>query len=109
MGDVGTSYPGALTIGRVMVREEERGRGLATALMRRAISDVRAVARDAAHADAAEVGGGGGADSNLSPPRPIMIGAQAHLSDWYTRLGFEAVSEVYDEDGIPHLDMQLLV
>ena len=37
----------------------------------------------------------------------VEISAQAHLVDFYTALGFVPTSEVYDEDGIPHLDMRL--
>ena len=36
---------------------------------------------------------------------PIRIGAQAHLQRFYGGLGFETISDVYDEDGIPHIDM----
>ncbi|MFA6088141.1 GNAT family N-acetyltransferase [Mucilaginibacter sp.] len=35
----------------------------------------------------------------------IKIGAQAYLLNFYTSLGFIAVGEPYDEDGIPHIDM----
>ncbi|MDM5298616.1 GNAT family N-acetyltransferase [Bacillus pumilus] len=35
----------------------------------------------------------------------IKIQAQAYLRSFYESFGFEAVSEGYDEDGIPHLDM----
>ncbi|MGH1541927.1 MAG: GNAT family N-acetyltransferase [Arenicella sp.] len=35
----------------------------------------------------------------------IKIGAQEHLRHFYESLGFETVSQVYDEDGIPHIDM----
>lgn len=35
----------------------------------------------------------------------IKIGAQVYLQKFYESLGFEAVSEPYDEDGIPHIDM----
>ena len=41
-------------------------------------------------------------------PVPIMIKAQEHLADTlYRPLGFERVTDVYDEDGIPHVDMRL--
>jgi len=33
------------------------------------------------------------------------VSAQDHLRAFYASLGFEADSEVYDEDGIPHVDM----
>lgn len=38
--------------------------------------------------------------------RPIVIGAQAHLTKFYGAFGFEAVSEVYLEDDIPHVQMR---
>jgi ElaA protein len=40
------------------------------------------------------------------PNKPIIIGAQAHLSDFYGAFGFEEVSDVYLEDGIPHVQMK---
>lgn len=85
MGDVGSSYKDALTIGRVMVRHDYRGRGLSYPLMRKSIDAVR----------------------QRYGPLPITIGAQAHLQALYRRLGFQAVSDEYDEDGIPHIDMSL--
>jgi ElaA protein len=36
---------------------------------------------------------------------PIRIGAQAHLEKFYGELGFVRASDVYDEDGIPHIEM----
>ena len=36
---------------------------------------------------------------------PIRIGAQAHLEKFYGDLGFTRASDVYDEDGIPHIEM----
>lgn len=39
------------------------------------------------------------------PGMGIQIGAQAYLKKFYTSLGFEVVSDEYDEDGIPHIDM----
>jgi ElaA protein len=41
------------------------------------------------------------------PGAGIKIGAQAHLEKFYLSCGFETVSPVYDEDGIPHLKMLL--
>jgi len=35
----------------------------------------------------------------------IKIGAQAYLQRFYESLGFRAVSDLYDEDGIPHMKM----
>lgn len=39
------------------------------------------------------------------PGADIRIGAQAHLQKFYGSLGFEPVGEIYDEDGIAHIDM----
>ena len=72
-------------IGRVIVTAEARGQRLGVRLMERAL------------ASCAEHWPGAG----------VEISAQAHLVDFYTALGFVPTSEVYDEDGIPHLDMRL--
>ncbi|NNB94149.1 GNAT family N-acetyltransferase [Corallococcus exiguus] len=40
------------------------------------------------------------------PGAPVRIGAQAYLQRFYEGFGFVAVSDIYDEDGIPHLDMR---
>lgn len=39
------------------------------------------------------------------PQHNIRISAQQRLHDFYASLGFEVVSEPYDEDGIPHIAM----
>jgi ElaA protein len=41
------------------------------------------------------------------PGVPVRIGAQAYLQRFYEGFGFVAASDIYDEDGIPHLDMRL--
>ena len=74
----GTKYA-EVSIGRVVVAPAHRGTGLGRELMRRGI---------AAAAGAA-----------------IRLGAQAHLERFYAELGFQRASEVYDEDGIPHVEM----
>ncbi|MGX7245114.1 GNAT family N-acetyltransferase [Enterococcus quebecensis] len=40
------------------------------------------------------------------PNRPIIIGAQAHLTDFYGSFGFKESSDMYLEDGIPHIQMR---
>ncbi|MEZ3499252.1 GNAT family N-acetyltransferase [Pantoea sp. KPR_PJ] len=40
------------------------------------------------------------------PGRSVYLSAQAHLQRFYRGLGFEACSEVYLEDAIPHIDMR---
>jgi ElaA protein len=67
------------SIGRVITAPEARGKGLGKELMQRGI---------------AACGSG-----------PIRIGAQAHLEKFYGELGFIRASDLYDEDGIPHIEM----
>jgi ElaA protein len=66
-------------IGRVIVAQRMRGTGLGRELMRRGLAAAGAV--------------------------PVRLGAQAHLEKFYADLGFRRVSDVYDEDGIPHIEM----
>ena len=68
-------------IGRVIVAKEARGSGFARKLMLQAIEFAQKQAK------------------------PIKIQAQSYLQSFYKSLGFQATSEVYLEDGIPHLDM----
>lgn len=79
----GVSYEAA-SMGRVVVSPRARGRGLA----RRMVSEgIRYI-------------------TQVMDEKTITIGAQEYLKGFYMSLGFEPVSDVYDEDGIPHLDMQ---
>jgi Predicted acyltransferase len=39
----------------------------------------------------------------------IFISAQKYLKTFYLSFGFLPVSEVYEEDGIPHLDMKRIL
>jgi len=71
---------GAVRIGRVATSETARGQGVATALLHRAIA--------------------------LSPKRDTVLGAQAHLADWYAGFGFVRDGDDYVEDGIPHTPMR---
>ncbi|HEY0261296.1 MAG TPA: GNAT family N-acetyltransferase [Lacisediminihabitans sp.] len=66
-------------IGRVVVREDRRGEGLAQELMRRAINSY------------------GG--------EPLLLHAQQYIAPLYTKFGFEAFGEPYLEASIPHLTM----
>lgn len=75
----GAPGTGEMVIGRVATDQEHRGRGYAAALVREGL-------RRAGH-------------------RPVRIGAQAHLEEWYGRFGFARCGPDYLEDGIPHLPM----
>lgn len=79
----GLSYPEA-SIGRVVVSPAGRGKGLAMPLMQQAIESALTTWPDAG----------------------IQIGAQDYLKNFYQKLGFVACTEMYLEDGIPHLDMR---
>jgi ElaA protein len=68
-----------VSIGRVITAPEARRTGLGKVLMKHGIAIAGAV--------------------------PIRIGAQAHLEQFYGELGFVRASDVYDEDGIPHIEM----
>ena len=72
------------SIGRVVVAPEARGRGLAHALMQRALALCAA----------------------QWPGQPVMLGAQQYLTRFYQSHGFAVVSEPYLEDGIPHVHMR---
>lgn len=43
------------------------------------------------------------------PTKDIKIQAQSYLQKFYSSFGFKAVSDVYLEDNIPHLDMVLKI
>jgi ElaA protein len=73
----------AVRIGRVVVSPDHRGRRLGDCLMREAI-------------DACEA---------RFPDAPIALSAQSHLQRFYAGFGFVPVSDMYLEDGIPHVDM----
>jgi ElaA protein len=77
-----TRYP-EVSLGRVVLAPETRGRGQGRALVQRGIDFI----------------------GEHYPRAPIHIGAQDHLRRFYESLGFRAVGGVYDEDGIPHVDM----
>ncbi|WP_229659681.1 GNAT family N-acetyltransferase [Tersicoccus solisilvae] len=72
-----------LRIGRVATSAAARGRGVASDLMRAAVARCE----------------------ELAPGAPILLGAQAHLADWYARFGFAVAGDPYTEDDIPHLPM----
>lgn len=78
----GVSYD-EISIGRVVVKKNYRGEGISREMMLKAIEFV---------------------ENNLAEDT-IKIQAQAYLLNFYSSLGFKAVSEEYLEDNIPHIDM----
>lgn len=73
------------SIGRVISAPRQRGTGLGRALMAQGIECCR----------------------TLWPGQAIRISAQARLSRFYEDFGFQTVSEPYQEDDIPHVEMLL--
>ncbi|WP_078592454.1 GNAT family N-acetyltransferase [Evansella clarkii] len=78
----GTVYEEA-SIGRVLVNKEFRKQGLGRELLERSMDFLQE-----------ELG-----------ENKIKLQAQEYLRDLYASFGFKPVSEVYLEDGIPHVDM----
>ncbi|MGC4044204.1 MAG: GNAT family N-acetyltransferase [Armatimonas sp.] len=70
-------------IGRVLTSASFRGTGIGRVLVSQGIAQCE----------------------GLYPNAGIRISAQAHLEKFYGSLGFQTVSDVYDEDGIPHIEM----
>ncbi|MEL6605524.1 MAG: GNAT family N-acetyltransferase [Cyanobacteria bacterium J06614_10] len=73
------------SIGRVLIRRDERGKGMGQQLMEKGIGYVR---------------------SQFSS-QSIRLSAQLHLQAFYEGLGFLPVGESYLEDDIPHIEMLL--
>ncbi|MCA1054054.1 GNAT family N-acetyltransferase [Rossellomorea aquimaris] len=80
----GVSYEEA-SIGRILVKRSHRGKGIATELLRRSLAFI--------HDEMGE--------------STVKIQAQEYLRDFYGSFGFQAVTETYLDDGIPHIDMVL--
>lgn len=82
----GVSYD-SYSIGRVIIAPQLRGTGYGEQLVQRGVDFI-----------ARHWGG-----------RHITISAQQHLTNFYGRIGFHTESEPYIEDGIPHVQMSLLL
>ncbi|AMM97774.1 GNAT family N-acetyltransferase [Bacillus pumilus] len=70
------------SIGRVLVTQAGRKKGYGKMLLSKALEKL------------SELG-----------ETSVKIQAQAYLKSFYESFGFKAVSDCYEEDGIPHLDM----
>lgn len=73
------------SIGRVIVHPDARSRGLAKELLTRSIDYI----------------------FSEWEPEEIQLQGQVYLQKFYESFGFVPISEAYDEDGIPHVDMKL--
>ena len=73
------------SIGRVVTSPKARGGGIGKELMQRSIEKCY----------------------NLFGKTPIRIGAQLYLKRFYESYGFYQDSDIYDEDGIDHIEMVL--
>ena len=80
---LGTLYPDALSFGRVLVKETERGQGVAKNLMNQVELYLKEIKNTA----------------------PIIISAQVYLQKFYSDYGYQAVGAPFDEDEIPHIKM----
>jgi predicted GNAT family N-acyltransferase len=74
-------------IGRVCVLADQRGTGLGAALMRAAVQECR----------------------TMPGVAKVKLGAQVHALGFYEKLGFVAQGPVFDDAGIPHREMVLLL
>ena len=80
----GVSYE-EMSIGRVLTDTDRRKEGFGIALMERSVEEMY----------------------KLYGRQPIKIGAQLYLKNFYEGFGFVQTSDVYLEDGIPHIEMVL--
>ncbi|KAF1302605.1 MULTISPECIES: GNAT family N-acetyltransferase [Enterococcus] len=74
----------AVHFGRVLVHENHRKEGLGKKIVEKTLQVI----------------------TERFPNQPVVIGAQAYLTDFYGSFGFQAISDVYLEDDIPHIDME---
>ena len=73
-----------VAIGRVLVREDYRGIGLARHMMNKALVYV----------------------TEYMHENRIKLAAQTYLQEFYESIGFKVISDEYEEDGITHSDME---
>lgn len=78
----GLRYP-EVNLGRFVVRADSRKKGTGHQLLQTALQEI----------------------SRCWPPTPIRISAQDYLQKFYEKYGFIRISDVYLEDGIPHVEM----
>ena len=72
-----------MSLGRVLTAKAARGLGVGRELIAHGIANAE----------------------QQYPGHRIRIGAQHYLEQFYASFGFQTITPVYDEDGIPHIDM----
>lgn len=78
----GVSYNEA-AIGRVLISEKYRRKGLAAEMLKKAIEVIE----------------------KRMEQKCIKLSAQVYAKGLYEQVGFKECSEIYSEDGIPHVEM----
>ena len=80
-------YPGYKynepSIGRLLTTESVRKTGLGKSLLKKSLALI----------------------TKEYPGQAVRISAQLYLQQFYSQFGFKQISEPYDEDGIPHIEM----
>ncbi len=71
-------------IGRVVTHKDYRGKELSSKLMEEAMAYIKV----------------------QYPKKAVILSAQDHLQQFYSKFGFSTVSKMYLEDGIPHVEME---
>ncbi|PFZ92062.1 GNAT family N-acetyltransferase [Bacillus wiedmannii] len=80
----GISYQ-EISIGRVFVKKEYRGQGIAEELLKKGLDFIQ----------------------NELKEKTVKIQAQDYLRKFYSSFGFQTIAQTYLEDNIPHVDMLL--
>ncbi len=73
------------SFGRVVVHKDYRKKGLGREIVQKAVEYIK---------------------SDMKVDK-VEIEAQYYLKDFYKSFGFKQTSEVYDDGGVPHIDMEL--
>lgn len=81
---VGVSHKERTSLGRIVSAEKARGTGIGRELVTQCIQWAE----------------------KLYGKTTIQIGAQCYLEKFYNKFKFQKISDVYLEDGIPHIDME---
>ncbi|QOL24621.1 GNAT family N-acetyltransferase [Thalassotalea sp. LPB0316] len=82
----GTTYPDYISIGRVIIAPDFRGKALGHEIIKLALATIE----------------------QYFANQNIKISAQKHLEKFYQKHGFKTCTEMYLEDGIEHIGMKLV-